>query len=288
MMKKMFIGLISLQLCAVAVFAATTVNSTHEYAYGANTGWINACGDGAHGAVIGRDYCSGYIYSANCGWISLGAGTPANGYAYGNAAANDYGINHDGLGNLSGYAYGANIGWVNFEQTHGKPKVDLETGRLSGSVWSANTGWISLSNAQAFVQTDSLDAGPDSDGDSIADAWEYRKTGNLSELSASGDADDDGSPDIDEYLAGTNPQDGNDKLMITDIEASGTTNSVTWTAKTTRRYTLMTADALTTNTVWTAAGTPFIPPSEPQVTVTLTGISATNRFYAIKAELPLE
>jgi len=80
---------------------------------------------------------------------------------------------------------------------------------------------------------------------------------------------------------------GNDKLMITDMEADGTTNSVTWTVKTTRRYTLMSADALTTNTVWTATGASFIPSSEPQVTVTLTGINATNRFYGIKAELPL-
>ena len=47
------------------------------------------------------------------GWIHLGDGTPANGIRYQNNSASDYGVNHDGLGNLSGLAYGANIGWIN-------------------------------------------------------------------------------------------------------------------------------------------------------------------------------
>jgi hypothetical protein len=32
----------------------------------------------------------------------------------------------------------------------------LLTGNLSGNIWSANCGWISLSNAVAYVQTDTL------------------------------------------------------------------------------------------------------------------------------------
>ena len=68
-------------------------------------------------------------------------------------------MNNDGLGNLRGYAYGANIGWINFEQTYGQPKVNLLTGQLSGYVWSANCGWISLSNAVAYVQTDTIQQG---------------------------------------------------------------------------------------------------------------------------------
>jgi len=67
-------------------------------------------------------------------------------------------VNHDGLGNLRGNTYGANLGWVNFEST-GAPKVDLATGNLSGYVWSTNCGWISLSNAFAYVQTDTISPG---------------------------------------------------------------------------------------------------------------------------------
>jgi len=150
-------------------WAATTIDSVNKFAYAANLGWVNWYADGANGAVIGDYVCAGYLYAANVGWINLGSGSPGNGIHYQNLAANDFGVNHDGLGNLRGLAYGANIGWINFETT-GAPTVDLKTGNLSGSVWSANCGWIGLSNAFAFVQTDMIAPGADTDGDGIADA----------------------------------------------------------------------------------------------------------------------
>src|SRR5688572_4683280 len=140
--------------------AATTINAVNHFGYGANIGWMDWRGDVANGAVIGEYICTGSIYAANVGWISLGSGTPTNGIRYQNNSASDYGVNHDGAGNLRGYAYGANIGWITFTNrdagggTYEGPKVDLITGRMSGFLWSANCGWISLSNAFAFVQTD--------------------------------------------------------------------------------------------------------------------------------------
>src|ERR1044071_8703683 len=110
---------------------ATTIDAVHPYAYAANVGWLNARGDTNSGAVIGEYVCSGYLWSANLGWIDLGDGTPANGIRYQNNSAADFGVNHDGLGNLRGYAYSANVGWINFEST-GAPRVDLHTGRLIG------------------------------------------------------------------------------------------------------------------------------------------------------------
>ena len=41
-------------------------------------------------------------------------------------------------------------------------------------VCGATVGWISLSNAVAFVQTDAIAPGADTDGDNIADAFEYQ------------------------------------------------------------------------------------------------------------------
>jgi hypothetical protein len=112
------------------------------------------------------------LWSPALGWIGLGA-APTNGWLYTNLSADDWGVNHDGLGRLTGYAYGANIGWVNFEQTYGKPRVDLRTGVMSGAAWSPNVGWISFSNAVAHVRMARLETGPDSDGDGIGDPWEY-------------------------------------------------------------------------------------------------------------------
>ena len=148
----------SLQPSAL-LHAGTTIDSFNRYAYGANIGWMDWRGDTNNGVVIGAYVCSGYIYSANVGWINLGSGSPTNGIRYQNLSAGDFGVNNDGLGNLSGYAYGANIGWITFEQTYGQPKVSLLTGQMSGYVWSANCGWISLSNAVAYVQTDTISPG---------------------------------------------------------------------------------------------------------------------------------
>jgi hypothetical protein len=267
--------------------ANSTIDPANKYAYGANIGWINAYADGGtNGAVIGLAFCSGYMYGANVGWIHLGDGDPDNHIAYANNSATDYGINHDGLGNLTGYAYGANIGWINFEQTHGQPKVNLETGQLSGYAWGANVGWISLSN----VVTLSLDSGPDTDHDNIPDSWEYGHTNTLRVLAINGagtDSDGDGVSDVDEYLADTDPFDIADYLRITGFQAYGTTNDVTWPVRTTRRYTLQHTLALTNTIPWTATSSSFIPPYGPDVTATVPGVADTNRFYRVQVAPPL-
>ena len=280
-MKKSIIT-ISL-LFGFSAIADTTIDPAHPYAYGANTGWINARADGTNGAVIGRYFCSGHLYSANLGWISLGAGVPTNGYAYDNTSADDFGVNHDEAGALRGYAYSANTGWIAFED-QGNPRVDLMSGNLSGYAYAANTGWISLSNAQAFVRTERLDAGPDSDADGIPDPWEYGHTNDLAALAGGGaDSDSDGVSDVDEYLADTDPVDGNDHLRITEFATVNTTNTVTWNAQATRVYTLKHTPALDKN--WTQAAAPFVPSAAEDVTKTVDG--TTNHFYRVVAELPL-
>jgi hypothetical protein len=206
---------------AIACMAATTIDPANPYAYGANIGWINAEADTTNGAAIGQAFCWGYMYGANVGWIHLGDGDPDNHIAYANDSDTDYGVNHDGLGNLSGYAYGANIGWINFEQTQGQPKIDLLTGALSGYAWGANVGWINLSG----LVTLSL-AVLDTDGDGIPDPWEYGHTNTLVVLDKNGkDSDGDGVPDVGEYAGDTDPFDAGDYLVITDFEVVGMTTN---------------------------------------------------------------
>jgi len=270
--------------------AATTIDAANKYAYGANLGWMDWTGDTANGVVIGEYVCAGNIYSANVGWIALGSGSPTNGIYYQNLSANDFGVNQDGLGNLRGYAYGANIGWINFENT-GAPKVDLVTGNLSGYVWSANCGWISLSNAVAYVQTDTISPGAlDSNGLPIA--WEMQNFGHTG-VDPNADPDHDGMSNLQEYLAGTNPNDANDYLRITAISVSflvgGNDNdTLVWTSHPTRQYRIQQRTNLA-GAAWADAGVLLSPDAGTNTTRTLQFSGPMpQRFLRVQAVKPLE
>lgn len=262
--------------------AATTIDSANKYAFGANIGWMDWRGDTNNGAVIGEYVCSGYIYSANCGWINLGSGTPTNGIYYQNLDASDFGVNQDGLGNLRGYAYGANIGWINFEST-GAPAVNLATGNLSGCAYSANCGWISLSNASAFVQTDTIQPGALAP-DGLPIAWLLQNFGTTN-VDANADPDGDGMSNLQEYLAGTNPNDSNSVLRITHIARDPVLHNSTlnWLSVSTRAYAVQSNSPLS---------------SGPWIDVNVLGLGANNLtffdnstngmdFYRVRAFRPL-
>lgn len=282
-------ALVALLGATVSLAAQSTINNSNRFGYGANIGWMDWKADGANGVGVGEYHLRGYIYAANVGWIYLGSGSPANGIAYQNNSAIDYGVNHDGLGNLRGYAWGANIGWINFEST-GAPHFSLFTGKLSGDIWSANCGWISLSNAVAYLQTDSMIPGPDSDSDGLADAFELIHRGGLSAMNGSTDSDGDGSSDLSEYLAGTNPMNTNSLLTITAFNSSLSNSlyTLTWKSEQTRGYYLQTRSNLNVGTPWvTHSLGQIMPDAGPVTTRTATDSPTGERYIQVKAVRPL-
>jgi hypothetical protein len=267
--------------------AGTTIDAANRYAWGANLGWMDWRGDTNNGAVIGEYVCSGYIYSANVGWINLGSGSPANQIQYQNNSAADFGVNNDGLGNLSGYAWGANIGWITFEQLSGKPKVNLLNGQMSGYVWSANCGWISLSNAVAYVQTDTIQKGALAP-DGLPIAWLLSNFGTTN-VNASGNPTGKGMTVMQDYLAGTNPNNVNSLLRITaeSVATGGTSANLTWNSVPSRFYYLQKATNLTTQ-VWLDSGLGLVSPSAGATTTAgFIDTSAPARFYRVQAVRPL-
>jgi hypothetical protein len=269
------------------VAAESTISLADRYAYGANTGWIDCRADGSNGVVIGATVCSGAAYGANVGWIGFGSGAPTNGLRYGNGSATDYGVNHDGVGNLRGFAWGGNIGWLYFE-SQGAPRVDLMTGNLSGYVWGANVGWIGLSNLQARVRTARMERGPDSDGNGIPDAWEIEKTGALGRLSTAGDADGDGMSDRDEYWADTDPLDPESCLRVEACAVSDVGSMrVTWQSHATRLYRIETADSLALGASWSDCGLGLQSADGASTVREVAADQAPAGFLRIKAVMPL-
>ncbi|MEY3894494.1 MAG: hypothetical protein RLZZ214_13 [Verrucomicrobiota bacterium] len=262
--------------------AATTIDATNQFSYGANIGWMNWSGDVANGVVITDYICSGYIFAANVGWIHMGGGSPANTIQYQNNSATDFGVNLDALGNLRGYAYAANVGWINFE-TLGAAKLDLVTGQFSGYCYSANCGWISLSTLKTSV----IEPGVDTDGDGMADAWELVNFGNLDD-GAGDDPDGDGVTNLNEYLAGTDPNDPASKLAITNYTTTpgGTSTSLTWQSVPTRNYFIEESLDLSAGS-WFDSGLNLIL-SDGASTVRLFGNPyAPKRFLRVRAVKPL-
>ncbi|HEV2691701.1 MAG TPA: hypothetical protein VG347_02280 [Verrucomicrobiae bacterium] len=283
-MKTFLFGMVLLGLMPSG-WSATTIDTANRYAYAADLGWLDWHGNAGDGVVIGEYVCSGYIYSANVGWISLGSGVPANGVQYQNNLAADFGVNQDGLGNLRGYAYGANIGWLNFENL-GAPKVDLLTGKFAGYVYGANCGWISLSNAVAYVQTGSIQPGVLATN-GLPIAWLLQNFGTTN-VSAAADPDHDGVSNLNEYLVGTDPNNGADYLRITgeSFGRGGTNATLAWTSKLTRYYHVQKILFLN-STNWTDSPLGVTSPDGNSTSRSFSDTNAPVRFYRVEAVRPL-
>jgi hypothetical protein len=135
------IAVMVLCLVAVAQAAGGNIDAVDKWAWGTNVGWINF--NPTHGGVtVYDDHLEGYAWGENIGWIRLGTYEGGGNHTYANTAADNYGVNNDGSGNLSGYAWGTNVGWINFNPTHGGVTIDYATGRFDGYAWGENIGWI--------------------------------------------------------------------------------------------------------------------------------------------------
>lgn len=226
----------------VTAHAQSHVSTTHRYAYGANTGWLDArSGDGTYGLKAGPCVLKGLLYSANCGWINVGDGSPVNGQQYANTDGTDSGVNRLPDGRLRGLAWGASIGWINFEDT-GNPRIDPLSGMVLGMAWSAGTGWISFDTPQ----TDLHVLSQDTDNDTIPDVWELLHAPNLSVLGANTDTDGDGQNDPAEYAADTDPGDKASVLRITYLAMRPDLGAGTmrWVSTPTRAYRVQTSPDL--------------------------------------------
>jgi hypothetical protein len=123
-------------------YAAANIDATNKWAWGANVGWISFNPTHGGGVTVYSDHLEGYVWAENIGWIRLGSYDSGGSHTYANDAADTYGVNNDGVGNLSGYAWGTSVGWINFNPSHSQVTVDPVSGDFDGYAWAENVGWI--------------------------------------------------------------------------------------------------------------------------------------------------
>jgi len=119
----------------------------------------------------------------------------------------------------------------------------------------------------------------DTDTDQMNDAWEQQHFGGLSR-DGSGDFDNDGMSDLDEYRAGTDPTDAASLLKVTLVKEGGAHYSVEWPTVPGRRYLLQYKDDLN-NPVWNNLFDPYIANSQHSSYYDETSNAAATRYYRL-------
>ena len=128
-------------------------NSGDQYAWGENTGWLNAepQGNGGSGIVVEDFKLTGWIWGENIGWISLSCENTAS------CGRTNFGVTNNGFGTLDGFAWGENVGWIRFGPPFSGVAISAASGAFSGYAWGENIGWVHFASTGPVpfrVQTD--------------------------------------------------------------------------------------------------------------------------------------
>lgn len=253
---------------SAAVHAADLgTDSSRAYAYGENTGWLNARAISNHQLTIhfngSSGLLSGYAWGENIGWICF----PTNGFG---------GVTLDASGTLSGYAWGENVGWINFPtNSNGGVSINTTSGEFSGYAWGENIGWISFNSTNHGVRTLAFDR----QGQGTPNWWLAHHA-----VSENYDAGD-GVPAWQKYVMDVIPTNAGNGLAITTITNNGIAHVRFTPASSRRFYTLLRRTDLGSSGSWTSVSAQTRVPGSSGPGQTLSDTNASpNTYFAIQVE----
>ena len=144
------------------------------------------------------------------------------------------------------------------------------------------SGFTDYGSIGAYDLSGTMPAPDDLDGDGLSDMWEIEQFGSV-DSSPSDDPDGDGSDNVSEYIAGTDPNDAASTLSIDGFWVDEAGSHLTWKSVEGRAYRVQLSTTLTTNA--------FLPISAPLIyplnrfTDTVERAEATL-FYRLEVDLP--
>ncbi|MGJ8640701.1 MAG: DUF2961 domain-containing protein [Opitutaceae bacterium] len=122
----------------------------------------------------------------------------------------------------------------------------------------------------------------DDDLDDLPDDWESQWASNLTDLSGSGDFDGDGSTDGEEWLAGSDPLDANDRFEVIAFAPTVNGQKITWMVESGKTYSIERRADLSVVDSWIPVATGLS--SGAWLDTSPFAQSATNLFYRVKLE----
>lgn len=157
-----------------------------------------------------------------------------------------------------------------------------DAGRLIGVYFAGGTSITYLYDGAGNLLREVRTSFSDSDGDGMDDGWELVNFGNLNR-NGSGDADGDGQTDLAEFMAGTNPNDNQSALKLTQASSStGVSFTLQWASVAGKTYRVQYNDTLQPSG-WRTLGGDVTATGTVTSKVDATVSGQTRRYYRVIA-----
>ena len=165
--------------------------------------------------------------------------------------------------------------------------VSTSTGLISGIPSTVGVASVTLSATNSGgtgSRALSLDVQNDIDEDGMGDAWEAANGLTVGANDTASDRDGDGLSNLDEWIAGTVPNDPSSHFIITSVQLSGSDIVLTWKTVASKRYRVHTRTDLITG-AWSEITPAPVIASGASATFTHTGGAiGVQRHYRVSTE----